>query len=254
MSDNDFKIGYSLTPFEAVEIGKIDLIRNGTLIWREPTTKKWETICTNAFLAILVELNSLAILGYHLYWKNNEFSQAVQIATKNAISPRYPREVRTPNLAYRHGSGFPSWVLEKYTWALWDKFFISKTYKSNVEVFTPFLYNVVQCKFHEIPCVSRVVDSVIMLFLEIIEVFLFNQLNFVQGEMFFGYINHRFSWLDPFMFDYLMDIIDVSCAEYNATKIYFLDDKSPLDILKKYSMSKNFKVRKVPKTIRNIFE
>lgn len=238
----------NIRPYERIELDghKIDLRMNVTIQQVDGSilTKELERI----WVIACIEKASRAILGYHLAYTREYSAADVLLAIKNSVHPWSPKELSLP-FGYSLGAGFPSGLIEKLQWAVFDEISLDNAKAHLSKIVVENLTENLNCAFNDGPVATPEVRGVIERFFGVLEEKGMHRLPGTTGS------NPRDKRRDKnaevvVSIEELEDLLEILIANYNATPHSSINKVSPLQYLNDYFENNPHIIRYLPEHLR----
>lgn len=241
-----------IRPFEQVQFDghKIDL--HAVLVLKTPEGDEVLTIIDRIWLLVIFDIGSRAILGHYVSFNREYTSADVLHCVRNSIVPWNPKNLTITGLQYPKDGGFPSSVINKAQWALWDEILYDQAKANLSNLVKDRLKQVVKCRVNPGKVAFPIKRAHIERWFGIFEENGFHRLPSTTGS------NPK----DPRRTDptklaqkyritveHVEELIDVMIADYNGTEHEGVNFMTPLEAMR--SRLERFTVNQMPEEQRN---
>lgn len=205
------------------------------------------------WLLAIIDVFTRAILGYHISLNAEYNAEDVLQCVKKAITPWKPMTLKIPGLQYAHGASFPSGVVPKLEWALFDEFCYDNAKSNLAKRVLNKLVSVVGCAINPGPVATPERRGIIERWFATLEEAGYHRVPSTTGS----------SPQDPrradpeadaqnleILLDHVYEITDLVIAKYNATPHSGIGWKAPLDLMQQYAADENSLIRTIPEDQR----
>jgi putative transposase len=211
-------------------------------------------VLSRFWILCIIDVLTRAILGYWLCLRREYNANDVLRCIKNSIVPWKPKTFTIPNLRYPSTAGFPSGVIPKAEYALWDDLLYDNA-KANLSDRTrQKLLDLVGCEINAGQIENPDRRAIIERFFRTLEENGYHRIPSTTGS----------KPSDPrrqkpeqtavalnIKFEHLQELTDVVIARYNGTPHSALGGRSPLEQLRYFTDRDDFLLRTVPERNRN---
>lgn len=243
-----------IRPYERVEFDAHQIDAIFSIITYTPQGDKIVNTMNRLWLLCVIDVASRAIIGYHISYNNSNYSaDEVLRCFKNALLPWEPKELTIPTLHYNKGDGFPSYVIEKTKFALWDEicFDNAKAHHATA-VITQLLE--LNCSINFGPVATPTRRGIIERFFKTLEFNGFHRLPSTTGSNVLDPKRDRAeenSIIYEITVEELEEVIDVVIANYNNTNHSAHFGVTPLETINN-RLNRGMYIRKLPEHKRSI--
>lgn len=190
------------------------------------------------WLLTVIDSFSRAILGYHVSM-GTEYSQYDVLQTfKKSIIPWKPRKFLITGLNYKKGAGFPSGIIDQYSWARWNEIAYDNAKANLAEATKETLKETVRCQINAGPVKTPERRGILERWHHTLEENGFHRLPSTTGYDQFDTrrVNpEKAAWENRIKFDEVLELLEVLIANYNATPHSGIGYKTPLEMLTYYA-------------------
>jgi len=211
-------------------------------------------VLSRFWILCIIDVLTRVILGYSLCLRREYNSNDVLRCIKNAIAPWKPMVLTIPNLRYSATGGFPSGVIPKAEYGLWDELLYDNA-KANLSDRTrQKLLHVVGCDVNAGQINNPDRRAILERFFRTLEENGYHRIPSTTGS----------NPSDPrrqrpektavalnITLEHLQELTDVMIAQYNGTPHSSLGGRSPLEYLRYFTDREDFSLRTLPERERN---
>lgn len=211
-------------------------------------------VLSRFWILCLIDVLTRVILGYTLCLRREYNSNDVLRCIKNSIVPWKPKVLTIPNLRYSTTGGFPSGVIPKAEYALWDELLYDNAKAHLSERTRQKLLHVVGCDVNAGQINNPDRRAILERFFRTLEENGYHRIPSTTGS----------NPSDPrrqrpektavalnISLEHLQELTDVMIAQYNGTPHSSLGGRSPLEHLRYFTDREDFFLRTLPEQERN---
>ncbi|MBA2941059.1 hypothetical protein HZF08_22525 [Paenibacillus sp. CGMCC 1.16610] len=241
-----------IRPFEQVQFDghRLDVII--ALVLYTPEGDEIVTIIDRIWLLAIIDVGSKAVLGHYVSYNKEYTPSDVLKCIRNAIIPWKPKKFTIPNLKYPEQGGFPSGVIEKAQWALWNELLYDQAKANLAEIVKDRLKQTVRCTVNSGRIKSPVKRSHIERLFGLIEQNGIQRLPTTTGSHPEDpkrrnpekqAVKYRVSA------EHIEELVEVLFAEYNGTRSEGINFSTPLEAM--LNRLKRYEVNQMPEEQRS---
>ncbi|WP_342576129.1 hypothetical protein MHH37_09900 [Solibacillus sp. FSL K6-1781] len=247
-----------IRPFERVEFDAHTIDAIFSIITYTPQGDKIITVMNRLWLLAVVDVASRAVIGYHISYTNNNYSSDDVIKCfKNSLLLWKPKDLEIPTLKYNEGDGFPSYIIKKSQYGIWDEICFDNA-KAHLSTKVINHLTDLKCSINFGPVATPTRRSIVERFFLTLEHNGFHRLPSTTGSNILDPKRDRAeekSIIYEITVDDLEEIMDLVIANYNNTAHSAHYGFTPLEIIKS-RLERGMYIRKLPKhkrTPANLF-
>lgn len=249
---NEQNYNQVIRPFEKVQFDghKIDLF--AVLVLKSPEGDDVYIVIDRIWLLVIFDIATRAIISSHVSFNREYSGSDVLMCIRNGVVPWKPKILTIPGLQYPVDGGYPSAVIPKTEWALWDEIQFDQAKANLSNLVKDRLKQVVKCRINPGRVRFPIGRSHIERWFGIFEENGFHRLPSTTGsnpndprrvDPAKLAIKHRIT------VQHIEELVDVMIADYNGTPHEGVNFSTPLEAMK--NRLNTYSVNQMPEEQRN---